>query len=102
MAIAFAWLDGEQATENEKADALDLKEWWDNPEARDTEPPVRRTNSGTIHVAGEHKGQIYVTTGPVRIPDTEDFKRDYMAALAALLAQDERVGNGHAFSIGII
>lgn len=102
MAEAFAWIDGEMATEDEKADAADMLTAW-NDINRSSTPPQRRTTTGTLHIDGEHKGQVYVSGPRVAVEAIDgDYSAMYRAALEALLAEDERVRAGHAFRIGII
>lgn len=101
MATAFAWLDGEEATDDEKADAADMLASWNSLGGPST-PPKRRTLSGTLHVEGPHKGELYIA-GPSSYTEAVDgdFSDSYRAALEGLLAKDERVRAGHAFKIGI-
>lgn len=102
MAEAFAWIDGEMATEDEKADAADMQAAWDDRD-RSSKALKRRTMSGTLHIAGPHKGQVYVSGPRVAVEGVDgDYSAMYRAALDALLAQDERVRAGHSFTIGII
>lgn len=74
------------------------------------EDQAREDELKHVHNSGPHIGTFFVTGPNLLDSDTyirkvdgkpDDFSLYYIAALDALMDQDERVRNGHAFRISI-
>ena len=89
MTTAFAWIDGDFASPGEIAHA----------DMCPSDTPVPGQLSGTLHITGERRNQVYVSINF----QGEDgaYAANYAGALDLLMASDKRIRDGNVYLIGI-
>ena len=97
--IASAWLDGEEATPDEKADLADLLLW----EKKMKDPvPVRRTFTGTLQPFwSANAGSVYITTGMEGGSHSGTYQEQVRAAIDRLFLLDPRIAEGKFYRIQV-